>query len=99
MLTTPLIASPSSVAIGKNYAYTFLGDYVQLEADLTVSSPETSAVSLQLWACASPFTGGILQGVKVAEVLCDAMTTDTLSASAHKPMFPQVTRVILWCWC
>ena len=77
MLTTPLIASPSSVAIGKNYAYTFSGDYVQLEADLTVSSPETSAVSLQLWACASPFTGGILQGVKVAEVLCDAMTTDT----------------------
>ena len=61
MLTTPLIASPSSVA-SKNYAYTFLGDYVQLEADLTVSSPETSAVSLQLWACASPFTGGILQG-------------------------------------
>ena len=77
MLTTPLFACSPSVVIGKNYSYTFSGDSVQLEVDIAVSASAESAVSLHLWASATPFEGGLLQGVKIAEVACGMLTSDT----------------------
>lgn len=77
MLTTPLFARSPSVVIGENYSYTFSGDYVQLEVDIAVNASEESTVSLQLWASAAPFAGGLLQGVKVAEVACGTLTGNT----------------------
>ena len=77
MLTTPLFARSPSVVIGENYSYTFSSDFVQLEVDIAVSASEESAVSMQLWASPAPFQGGLLQGVKVAEVSCGTLTADT----------------------
>lgn len=77
MLTTPLFARSPSVVIGESYSYTFSADSVQLEVDIAVNASEESTVSLQLWASAAPFEGGLLQGVKVAEVTCGSLTTDT----------------------
>ncbi len=74
MLNTPLFADHATVVIGKNYAYTFSGNDVLLEADLIVDTTNPHAVTVQLWACASPYVGGVLQGVKVAEVSCGVLS-------------------------
>mgnify|MGYP002136525678 CR=1 FL=1 len=74
MLNTPLFADNATVVIGDNYAYTFLGNDVLLEADLNVTAANSCAVNVQLWACTSPFEGGVLQGVKVAEASCGVLT-------------------------
>lgn len=74
MLNTPLFADNATVVIGDNYAYTFLGNDVLLEADLNVTAANSFAVNVQLWACTSPFEGGVLQGVKVAEASCGVLT-------------------------
>ena len=88
MLTTPLFACSPSVVIGKNYSYTFSGDSVQLEVDIAVSASAESAVSLQLWASATPFEGGLLQGVKVAEVACGILSSDTHISECAKAYVP-----------
>ena len=88
MLTTPLFACSPSVVIGKNYSYTFSGDSVQLEVDIAVSASAESAVFLQLWASATPFEGGLLQGVKIAEVACGMLTSDTHISECAKAYVP-----------
>jgi hypothetical protein len=56
--------------IGGNHGYRIDGDKVSLNAELLIAcdGPVRTGWELQLWACDHPYEGGVLQGVKVAEV-------------------------------
>ncbi|MCL2448772.1 MAG: DUF2934 domain-containing protein [Polyangiaceae bacterium] len=58
------------VRIGGNHGYRIDGDTVSLNADLWIAQdgPVRAGRALQLWACDRPYEGGVLQGVKVAEI-------------------------------
>ena len=62
----------SSVSLGRNHGYRFDGDTAILNAELSLSSSQDQTASaqhwaLQLWACETPYEGGPLRGLKVAE--------------------------------
>lgn len=64
------VAHRRAVMLGGNHGYRFDGDRVSLTAELAVLAGETAAAeqwALQLWACETPYAGGALQGIKVAE--------------------------------
>lgn len=77
MLSSPLFSGFSALFIGADYSYEFCTDQVRLNAEICVSTPSGQPVSLQLWACDAPFNGGLLQGIKVAEIDCGVVTGDT----------------------
>jgi DNA uptake protein ComE-like DNA-binding protein len=84
---THSFAQANAAKLGPNHGYRIEGDIALLHADVvadTVSAPR-SQWALQLWACESPFSGGTLQGVKIAEAalpLADAADTQRLDAEA-----------------
>jgi DNA uptake protein ComE-like DNA-binding protein len=77
MLSSPLFSSVSALFIGANCGYEFGADQVRLNADIRVDTPAAQPVNLQLWACPAAFTGGLLQGIKVAEIDCGVLSQDT----------------------
>jgi DNA uptake protein ComE-like DNA-binding protein len=61
---------PGAVKLGASHGYRFDGDLVSLNAELAVSRDaldQRGQWALQLWACETPYAGGSLSGVKVAE--------------------------------
>ena len=75
-MSAPLRQSHSSsdarIALGASHGYRFEGDTAILNAELAISGPDAAvddsrAWALQLWACDTPFEGGSLDGIKVAE--------------------------------
>jgi hypothetical protein len=82
------------VRIGGNHGYRVDGDTVSLNVDLLIAhdGPVGTGWALQLWACDHPYEGGVLQGVKVAEIpvtLPDATVGATVrlegETAAHIP--------------
>ena len=79
------VANPDAARLGPNHGYRINGDIALLHADVAVSSAQRSQWALQLWACERPFSGGRLEGVKVAEAavpLEDASVAQRLDAEA-----------------
>lgn len=66
-------------ALGASQGYRFEGDQVQIDCSLrTVLAPADDVrYLLQLWACAAPYAGGAIQGVKIAEARLDPSFGDT----------------------
>jgi hypothetical protein len=61
---------PGAVKLGASHGYRFDGDSVSLNAELAVSHDaldEHDQWALQLWACETPYAGGSLSGIKIAE--------------------------------
>jgi competence ComEA-like helix-hairpin-helix protein len=69
---------PSSLSLGSNHGYRFEGDTAILNAELALADVNADTFdgahdqpapqwALQLWACETPYQGGPLHGVKVAE--------------------------------
>jgi hypothetical protein len=61
---------PGAVKLGASHGYRFDGDRVSLNAELAVSRDaldERGQWALQLWACETPYAGGSLSGIKIAE--------------------------------
>ncbi|HET6340033.1 MAG TPA: helix-hairpin-helix domain-containing protein [Polyangiales bacterium] len=82
---THSLAQVNAARLGPNHGYRIEGDIALLHADIAVSSAQRSQWALQLWACERPFSGGTLQGVKVAEAalpLADASEPQRLDAEA-----------------
>lgn len=66
-----------------NHGYRFDGDFVHLNAELSFSEADLAAGevwSLQLWASRKGFRGGVLAGVKVAELPVQAQPGRVLAA-------------------
>lgn len=63
------ITAPRPYArLGANHGYSIDGDVALLHADVEVlDAPSSGHWALQLWACDSPYTGGPVSGVKIAE--------------------------------
>ncbi|MDB4989329.1 MAG: hypothetical protein JWN04_4507 [Myxococcaceae bacterium] len=61
----------SSVSLGGNHGYRFEGDTAILNAELAIAphvgTQGAQHWALQLWACETPYQGGPLRGLKVAE--------------------------------
>jgi DNA uptake protein ComE-like DNA-binding protein len=82
---THSLAQTNAARLGPNHGYRIEGDIALLHADIAVSSAQRSQWALQLWACERPFSGGTLQGVKVAEAalpFADASEPQRLDAEA-----------------
>jgi hypothetical protein len=61
---------PGAVKLGPSHGYRFDGDLVSLNAELAVSPDaldQRDQWALQLWACETPYAGGSLSGIKIAE--------------------------------
>jgi hypothetical protein len=58
------------VRIGGTHGYRIDGDRVSLNAELLIGRDGAvrTTWALQLWACDHPYDGGVLQGIKVAEI-------------------------------
>ncbi|MDB4972292.1 MAG: hypothetical protein JWN48_633 [Myxococcaceae bacterium] len=63
----------SLVSLGENHGYRFEGDTAILNAELAIAPSahedglDTQRWALQLWACETPYQGGPLRGLKIAE--------------------------------
>jgi DNA uptake protein ComE-like DNA-binding protein len=82
---THSLAQANAARLGPNHGYRIEGDIALLHADIALSSAPRSQWALQLWACERPFSGGTLQGVKVAEAalpFADASEPQRLDAEA-----------------
>ncbi|PWV65799.1 ComEA family DNA-binding protein [Plasticicumulans acidivorans] len=69
-MTSYMLNAPA-VSLGPDHGYAFNGEQVHLHAAIRQQAA-AAGLSLQLWACATPYTGGSLHGTKVAEVNVDA---------------------------
>lgn len=92
MLSSPLFSGLSALFIGADYGYEFCTDQVRLNANIRVDTPSFVPVSLQLWACAEPFNGGVLHGIKVAEIDCGVLTHDTVIVQTVPAYLPAGTQ-------
>lgn len=80
---------PSTVTIlaaglGASHGYVIEGDSVRLHADLVVYDPHAAnsrTWSLQLWACDGVFSGGTIDGFKVADVSLGSLENFTSTPS------------------
>ena len=73
---TNYYAANESTGLGQNHGYCLDGDYVHLNADITLADSDVAAGeswALQLWASAGGFDGMALSGVKVAELALDSI--------------------------
>ncbi|MGB5062560.1 MAG: hypothetical protein WBQ37_02200 [Candidatus Competibacter sp.] len=69
--TVPSTVNSPAICFGASHGYAITGDQVQLSADLNILDFEyatSTAWALQLWAIETPFVGGELPGIKVAEI-------------------------------
>ncbi len=74
----PALSTVNSPAIclGAAHGYTITGDQAHLSADLNILDAEhaaSTAWALQLWAIDTPFAGGELPGIKIAEIPLDPL--------------------------
>lgn len=73
---TNYYAANTSTDLGQNHGYCLDGDYVHLNADISLADSDVAAGeswALQLWASVSGFDGLALNGVKVAELALDSV--------------------------
>jgi DNA uptake protein ComE-like DNA-binding protein len=81
---------PGAVKLGASHGYRFNGDLVSLNAELAVSHDahdQRGQWALQLWACETPYDGGSLSGIKVAE----APVALSLEPGDQHPALPAAT--------
>ena len=74
--TAPSTVDSPAICFGVSNGYTITGDQIHLSADLNILDSEhatSAAWALQLWALDTPFVGGELSGVKVAEIRLDPL--------------------------
>lgn len=86
-----LTQNPSLLQFSDNLFYRFEGDHAQLGAQLRVNDPASvtqQRCSLQLWACPSPFEGGELNGVRIAEVPVVTQAPEATIQQAAPAQFP-----------
>ena len=87
-------SSAASIALGaatfgENLGYRLDGDIATLNAEIVRCNPDAVQCDwrIQLWACAAPFAGGHIEGIKVAEIpvqdlrLMPTFVTGTTSAN------------------
>ncbi len=75
--TAPSTVDSPAIHLGATQGYTITGDQIHLSADLDILDSEYAASAvwaLQLWALDTPFVGGELSGVKVAEIRLDPLS-------------------------
>ncbi|MDG4555100.1 MAG: hypothetical protein P9E24_12785 [Candidatus Competibacter sp.] len=81
--TVPSTVNSPAICLGASHGYAIAGDQIHLNADLNILDFEyatSTAWTLQLWAIDTPFVGGELPGIKVAEIILDPLP-ETASAS------------------
>lgn len=86
MLTTSSFTPTTTAVLGDTCGYIFQLEQIQLNAQLRVVTPHPTPVKVQLWACKQAYTGGLLEGYKIAETSAnyyseDSQITETVSAN------------------
>lgn len=92
-LKAPANRSSGPVRLGPNHGYAFDGDAVRLNADVTGTCEQP--LTLQLWACDTPFDGRPVGGIKVADVALPAGQTQIETLVAACPPAGQVAHAMV----